>query len=624
MKPVTFEPSRLPSAALSRIVALVSLIGAAVYLGWRLFSTSSGANPVLFALLFAVDLTLVAIHMLQMLPFVALKRRASDEQVRHAPPTDVVLIVGDEPLIQIRIALRAALELRGSEMISVLNTYGRPDVLKACKRLKVHHLSGSGTESVGRLASDLVARTRAEFCVVLPGALWVDPDLAILVRPSFSDPKVGMVSHPAVVTGNAGLVGGDGYRATSDADGSYASQLDGANAAPAMEGPAVFRREALRSLKGFATGSARFVLHTQLALSAAGWTSRYADVPGAYRPADWDEDQALRGRARLMAGRLSVTAQPDMGWRPKGAHRWAQSSHVLALLELWSVVARMVAYVMVPVVALTGRLPLTTSIVEAIVFAGGWFTLRGLARRLVLRVEQPAAADIRRGARLLATDLSVLKEQGSDEVSKPGKSSAAQAWATLALLVAAAIGAFSQALGKTLQQLPELAHATLICASVAMVWLARDSSWAVADRQHRVLPRARFNATERGQVLEASPFGIDIIGHFLPGAEMVVPTTLPLPAGRRWQANLLAVVARTGMYEGTEVSYLQFDLDERALDELGYYCAVTAPTLERLGHVVRPFGFPQPTGKTRSDPMRPPDRMTFDPVVGRPNSATLR
>ncbi len=577
-------------------LTVLSYAAAAVYLIWRIGWTAGGAFIPLFLIAFSIDLVVVFRHVLRTLPL--LLPMAQPRNNPDAKPTGVLIIVGDEPAIQVAVTLRSCLEIHGATSVGILATKPRPDIASRCRRYRVPLMVCDGPQAVGKSATALLAHFEAEYVAVVPGSAWPSPDLLVLNAAAFDDPRVASLVSGTGVVGNPGLIGGSGYAPAADGDSGAARHLASIGAVGPIDGPVIFRRSAINEIGGFASDSRHFVLHTALRLQAQGWRTAATTKPAAHRSAPWDEDQALRDRAERVRARLDLVEQPDVGFWADGVPTASRLGHLHGIVEAWSVIPRLIALVLPAVVAITGQLPFTFSFSSALTFGLPWFILAALSRG---KAQGPRAGlwnGLRVGVRTLAADLAALDAK-SDVRFAPGQLASRQVRLLFFILVTAIFGAFAQTVGFSMQELPKLAHALVVAASGVVIAAVRDGAWAQTDRQLRILPRVHVPGD--GVVRGLSPFGIDLQMPLDIGEEIECPVMLPLPGREPFQRNLTSVVVKRHRQRASY--YVAFDLDEEAFDEMLHFCAVTAPTMERLGIPPdSPFGQPQRTGRMRPNP----------------------
>ena len=574
---------------------LASQIAALLYLLWRAGWTHDGANPVFFVLLLAVDMVVVIRH------FVRTRARGGQrgELVETQPQTSyvasspVILDVGQEPLVEVRTALRACMEVRGATSITVIDRLGRSDIEQLCQHFRVDRGVPDSTVKEAQIATEILESSGTELITVVPGSVWVPADIIELGVAALTEPHYSAVGMPATNRSPSSVgrfAGVAGYPLFAE----LSHPVPGAT-----PGAVVLRADLVRKAGGFHTGNGDFVARTLDDINE-GWAESISLGEGiVFRQPPWDEDQALRRRIDEV-GRQQTARE---------AHR---------LLEAWSVVPRTFTLLLPAVIAVTGWLPFTTGIGEALVFGLPWFGLSALARAEMRAADtnhrrgpgETHWSDLRAGCRTITADFLGLV-RGSSLAIPPGRIAARHLRVVGAIGLLALLGCFAQLVGFRLNELSDFATAMVVLASVGVLALVRDSTWAQADRERRVLPRSiPSHANELAVGL--SPYGADIAETFSPGTELALRLALPQPGRNDWERNLTGVVHTTAPQSEAAGSYVQFDLDSETLDELLYFCAVTAPSLIRHGEVV-PAGVMsvRKTGRERTvEPLRLSDTVT--------------
>lgn len=577
-------------------LSLASQIAGVLYLLWRIAFTYHGANAALFVMLLAVDVLVVTRHFLRIWTKNDVGEPFDPHVVGMAPISPVILDVGQEPLVELRVSLRACLELRGATSITVIDRLGRSDVAELCNRYRVERRVPTQAKREAHIATEVMNDSAAELVTIVPGSVWAPADAIELGAAALNQPHVSAVGMPAAHLGRGQHIGTSGYPLFAELD----QPIPGATS-----GVVVMRADLLKKAGGFLPGNGDFLARTLDDLNS-GWAESVSLGPGiAHRPAPWDEDLALRRRVDQV-GRQQTARE---------AHR---------LVEAWSVVPRTFALCLPVVVALTGWLPLTTSFTQAAVFGLPWFVLAAMSRAEMRAVpsgrvdgHQPHWSDLRSGMRTLTADFLGLV-RGSSLAIPPGQIAARHLRVVGVIGVLAFVGCFAQLLGRSLNEIGDLASVAVVLASVGVLGLVRDSTWAQSDRERRVLPRSA--PTQTNEIASSiSPYGANIAESFAPGTELALRLSMPQPGRNRWERNITGVVQNGP--EGSKAasgstapagSYVQFDLDSDILDELLYFCGVTSPTLRRLEQSV-PSGIVslRKTGRMRAiEPLRLTDEVT--------------
>lgn len=587
---------------LARAAIAAALASTLVYLAIRLHGVVAGAFLPLAVPLFAAEAMLAVAAIAALAPALVLGRDGRFETLRQDPLVDAVIVVRDERLLDLRIALRACRELRGLDGLVVVGGDGRPGVEAACRAFGVPHVraercEGLGTE-VGR---------RAGLLLVVPAGVWVAPDAGVLLAGAFGEGGIAAATGITEVHGVIDLLGSEGYLFDVDANRDLALRLDAVRSAPPLDGPVLFSKDALGRIGGVDWRSPQPALSSHVALGAAGWGTRGLGAPIAYRMAPADEAHALAGRVRRSeAWRAALTARTAASTGneapPTPTPRWRSPARYLAAVEAWSAPARLVVLFMPLAVAATGRSPVGTQaplrlVGSALVALGAL----ALARRWVGGSGGARCARLRSGVRTLGADLAALRGSpdagigldthtfGLHRSPVVDRARRLQFGLLLTLLVSVLVSTLLLTRGVVAgDDLPLGVRLVVAGAVVAVAALVRDAS--TAYRQQRLLPRVQYEPRHDGDLIDLSPTGYTIASRAVPGEQRVLDLELPYPGARTHTVRLAGTVRATRARSGRSRAYVAFDADHDTFEQLTYFCAVTAPTLARLGGTARVAG----------------------------------
>ncbi len=188
---------------------------------------------------------LIALALAPLVPALVLARDGRATPPSTVPFVDTVIVVRDERLLDLRIALRACRELRGVDGLVVVGGDERRGVAAACRAFGVPHLRADQLEGFG-----IETTRRADLLLVVPANAWVSPDAAVALAPALAEPGVAAATGTTSVHGVIDLLGSKGYLLEVDAHRDLALRLDAARSAPPLDGPVLFRKDALRSIGG--------------------------------------------------------------------------------------------------------------------------------------------------------------------------------------------------------------------------------------------------------------------------------------------------------------------------------------------------------------------------------------
>ena len=579
-------------SGIARVVVVVSLVLLPVYLTWRVVWTSRGAFVPLFVALFVAEVASIVRFLAQVVPTLVGSRSVAPAEPRTG---DIVIVVGAEPLLPVRTSIQAALRVDGAREVLVLDTVGRADLARYCGSLgvaRVEHADALGA----LLGSDLT--------VVVPASQHVHPDILAVAAATLSGPHDVAVTAEVRFDQARDLVGSSGYLLAADQDAASARWFDRFGAAAPLYGPLVCRRSALEAIELRSWDPNRVLLDIGVALQRNGGRVRPSDRPLASRRLPTSEEAALRARARLSVGRLGATRRPEL----RGLTFMQRVNYHLANTELFASASTVVAIAIPSVVALTGFLPLTLGFAGVALVGAPWLLASGLARRLTDPRREPIGSHLRRVARTAVVDLRVL---GRHEDPVPSAAVVASLQATTAMVlfglcVSAALVPFTRF---ALLPLPNWAGASVLVASLVLLWLARDVYLAIEDRQHRSMARCAHTSSPSAPVAllavrSISPLGFDADTELEleVGQRIGVTMALPEADGSAVHRHVGATVARVGSSRTAARLYVEFDRDEALFDQLLYFVSVTATRLREVGvdyHVIRDVDLDPPAEITQ-------------------------
>ena len=573
----------------ARPVILLSLVLGTLYLYWRASSTFHGTNKLLFGLVLALEVLVFVRYTLRALPVALGSRKVISPSWDNESSAMIGVVVTDEAISQVRLAIRSAQEVQRVSAVVVVNAHNRSDVRDQAARMGVIELDCSGPHNIGSSVWQLVREADDELLAFVPGYAALHPEFLRYSGGHFADPSVGAVSFPVQLVGATGIAGGSGYRLASDADAAFAVALDAHGAAAAQAGPLLCRKSALAEISDAPVGAGSLELQICLELQKREWIVRVGPLGLARRRAPWSEDRALRDRARLVASRFYLSQNKSLSTKdlPSGLQR---IPYLLARLDIGSAIVRLIAVLLPPLVAITGQIPFSARLADVFFIAVPWFLTSALGRRLIAVGDEPLGSELRRGIRTLPVDLHVLRSKGA---SLPGAGESVRWQFRVAILLIVSAG-LSAALPFTsiANELPTGVKFVVVGSAVVSLTLVRDLMWAATDRERRVLARAPLGnvASASGAVSELSPLGVDLHDDrpFDVGERVEVALELPLTGNRTWKKPVAAVVQRCFQVGTGYVAYAEFDIGASAFDELLYFCSITADATKDAGLAVEP------------------------------------
>lgn len=596
----------LPVEHRSRIVHLAAVgvvVGAVPYLAWRLLATGDGAFPPFFVVLLAIETLGITRLVTLALPWLPGRRQVAAAEPGPALDADIVVVAGTETPLQLRTTLWSCLHLTSTRRVVVVNALGRGAVEQECARLGVDHRAATGWASIESVLRHVVATTTAEALVLMPADCAALPDLISVTTPMLTGDVAG-VTVPGTVVATPQSFGAAGYDLGLEADPGTAAQLAAAGAGAPLDGPLVARVDRLRALEG-PGGGRRPWLAAGYELLEAGHRLVVAPATLALRQAPGSEVTALRERWRRVRGVRETLPVPP----PSRLFGWHRVAAWYARLDAWSVLGRVAMIALVPLVTVTGRLPLTLGPVEVVLVVAPWLWLCAMSRRWLQPHRRGLLGQVRRDVRTLAVDLHALtvgRPHGRSgepvEVGgpSPGRLRRFQRWTATGLVVAAVITGLPL-VGMLGAGLSSFAEASVAVVGLALVWLARDTLWAGVDRQRRAVPRAPFTHMQplgSFEVVDISPVGLMVRGPCALAEGQVIAIELALPVANR-EPEVRACTGVVKRVEPGSRAFVQLDVDEHLFDELLYFTAVTLPMLDRLWIRTRPVLRLTETGERR-------------------------
>lgn len=596
-------PARAGRLVTSAAVA-AALVTACIYLALRLYGLVGGAFLPLGVPLLVAESVLLVTAVATLLPALTLRRDGTIAQPRSVPFVDTVIVVRDERLLDLRMALRACRELRGLDGLVVVGGDGRRGVDAACHAFGVPHLRHDQLEGLG-----IEATRRARLLLVVPANAWVSPDAAVMLAGALVEDGVAAATGTTAVHGVIDLLGSEGYLFDIDGHTDLALRLDAVRSAPPLDGPVLLSKDALRGIGGVDWQAPQPALAAHTALTATGWGSRTLDAPVAYRMAPADEAHALAGRVRRSIAWRDALGSADAASAstalpspttaaaphpsPRPASRWRSYARRLAALEPWAAPARLVVLLMPLFVSTTGRSPVgTDASLRLLAAAIAMFAALALARRCTDTSSVARFGRLRSGVRTLGADLAALRGAPASGVTGDRSTTAVDRARRLqfavlgSLLVSVIVSTLLLTRGAVAGDHLPLGVRLVVAASiVAVAALVRDAS--TAYRQQRLLPRVHYDARHEGDLTDLSPTGYTIASPAVPGEERVLELDLPYPGERMHTVRLPGTVRASRTRGGRSQAYVEIDTDHDTFEQLVYFCAVTAPTIAWLGGTAR-------------------------------------
>jgi cellulose synthase (UDP-forming) len=340
-----------------RLLVLANLVLAGWYFGWLVRPDRIG-NPILFTLLMLAE----AFNLVQALGFwwtvTRRQRRPMPEPWTASDvAVDVLIPVYNEPLDVVEMTIAAAARLPGARVrVAVLDDGKRATLAAIAERHGARYLRrGVNTGAKAGNLNHALARTDAEFVVVLDCDHVPGPRLLAATLPHFRDARVGFVQAPQYyANADATPVAGAAWAQQALFFGPIACGKGRMGAMFCCGTNVVFRRAALEAVGGFPEDSITEDFELSARLHADGWRSEY--VPEVVARGLGPEDMAsyVSQQQRWAKGCLSTIpglVRSKLPWKLRLQYLLSASY----FLSGWTILV----YMTLPVVRIfTGAQPL--------------------------------------------------------------------------------------------------------------------------------------------------------------------------------------------------------------------------------------------------------------------------
>jgi cellulose synthase (UDP-forming) len=369
----------------ARVIAIVYGLYLIYYLGWRATST---LNP--DALAFSILLLLVESSALVSFGLFAFMTW----DVTHRPPfrfspgkrVDILVPTYDEGASILERTLVGCGAITYPHTTYVLDDGRRPEIEEMAVRLGCVYLTrpDNNHAKAGNLNAAL-ARTRAQFILILDADAVPQPDILDKTLGYFTDERVALVQLPQ-----------DFYNLDSV---QHASRVDLSttwheqelfyrviqpgknrwNAAFWCGSPSVIRRAALESIGGVAMESITEDLQTTLRLHAGGWKTVYHSEVLAYGIAAQTLHAFSVQRSRWAQGTMQLLRSRENPLLLRGLSVAQRLNHLASMITYFEAYQKLIYMVAAPITLLTGILPLKVGAAEFVLHWLPYFALGVLA-----------------------------------------------------------------------------------------------------------------------------------------------------------------------------------------------------------------------------------------------------
>lgn len=569
------------------LVRLSAVVSGLVYLVWRAAFTWAGANPVLFIALLAAEAFGIARLWLE-LDLTGEPRELVREPARtDPPPTDLFVVVNDEPASEVRAALVSARTVEGVEKIVLVDRSDRVEVAELAHRLRISRIVGTENGGdIGELLTEAMQSTSAELFALVPADVVVLPDLVATTAGAFDDPEVGVVVGRIEATNAEGPVDLPGYGEQALREVLTTPRLDDAHSLPWWNGVSIVRREALEQIGGFASGRLHATLATGVRLHVGGW--RMTDVPVVVgrRLAPWTDSRQLHRWSRDLHERVELARRHDISWSSTRITPMMRRIYASALIPALRGVQRITLFAVLFATAAGAGMPL---VAPASVFLAAWTARMGLGIVARWHATRPVGFVpwITVDLRLMATDLAVVvaalrRRPLTTELIDAAPGHRVRGPMLNGLLAALAAVIAVHGLGLTDPPAGDLTTiAMLLCAAWLLVAVthARQS---LQQRQRRKGFRAStdVDVTSSGApmtVVGISPLGLDVVSTnpLWVGAPHRLVIDLPRADGTTKFLDASTIVRHSTKESDRHVAFFRFaQMSDEETDRLIEFCAV--------------------------------------------------
>lgn len=270
---------------------------------------------------------------------------------------DVFVTTYDEPVNIVTRTLMAATAIRYPRRTWLLDDGERPTMRDLARELGCGYFAR--TKHANAKAGNLnhaLARTDGAFIAIFDADHVADPRFLERTLGHFQDERLAYVQTPHEFFNVGSYEHLSPKRTTSNASSLFHSIVqrsrDTSNATMFTGSSAVFRRQALVDISGFATGTINEDIHSSLRLHAAGWKSRFhAEILSAGM-APLDAAAFCGQRLRWAQDAVQLLMRENLF-----AHR-SYLIHVASNMKVWG---HLFIYALPIVILVTGILPLQTA-----------------------------------------------------------------------------------------------------------------------------------------------------------------------------------------------------------------------------------------------------------------------
>lgn len=513
-----------------QVVVVFALIWGAAYLTWRIGWSGRGAAPLPYWILIAAELygfvSLVLYAWGAWRVPVAVRPRR-----RGTPTVDIFVCTYDEPVRVVEATLAGCRAISCDHTTYLLDDGHRAEMASLAAEMGAEYVSrpDNAHAKAGNI-NHALGCTDGELILALDADHVPHPDILEATLGYFDDPEIGLVQTPH------DFLNRDSMQHTKP--GVHEQSLFYEVLAPGKDrvgamfwcgSAAVIRREALLGVGGVQTKTVAEDFHTTIAMHARGWRSRYHHETLVQGLAPHDLAAFLLQRERWARGNLRVFRTRENPIWCRGLSLGQRFSYLASLSNYFSGLQRLLLLGVLVNTLVSGRLPMSASLLTLSVFWAPWAVLSFVATVALARGTLAASDSSVYGFETMeiyvralialvwpgAGRFKVTPKEGIDDGGLAVLRILKLLSVVAAVLVVAVTLRVLSAVG--LVGLPPLSGMALVVTLIVGVWelafIGRTLVPLVRRRQHRV--QYRFAVELRGRiassivdVLDLSPDGL--------------------------------------------------------------------------------------------------------------------
>jgi cellulose synthase (UDP-forming) len=368
------------------ILVIAALAWGTAYLVWRALDTASGAQPVMFAVLYACEV--FGLAALASFAFLAWRIPSPTRpEIGWRPTVDVFVCTYDEGLDVLAGTLVGCDRITYPHITWVLDDGRRQDVRELAERFGARYLTRPTNEhaKAGNI-NNALDYTQGEVLLILDADHVPQPDILDATIGYFDNPSVAVVQTPHDFGNHDSFQ----HFETGRHDQSMFFETimpgkDRHNGAFWCGSAALILRKALEGIGGIATETIAEDFHTTIRLHGQGWHSRYHSETLVQGLAPHDLASYLLQRDRWARGNLAVLRTPENPAIAAGLTLKQRASYLSSLLAYFVPLQRVALVAVLAAMLITGRLPLHATLWQFGLFWLPWMALNLTASAMLCR-----------------------------------------------------------------------------------------------------------------------------------------------------------------------------------------------------------------------------------------------